>query len=169
MFEHLTRWSRILVTGPQRSGTRICAKMIAADTGFDYVDESSFYVDSLNHLWRVIRDRHRIVIQAPALSGYANLLGMADRNMAVVMMRRDLKDIAASERRIKWEWGFPELLRLHAIKGNPAEMKYGNWDFYQKQDLEDQAYEVAYDALAEHPLWVPKEDRKHFTYKQTEV
>lgn len=39
MFEHLGRYRNILVTGPHRAGTTICAKMIAADTRKRFVIE----------------------------------------------------------------------------------------------------------------------------------
>lgn len=39
MFEHLSSYRNILVTGPHRSGTTICARMIAADTEKRFVIE----------------------------------------------------------------------------------------------------------------------------------
>jgi len=39
MFKYLTKYNHILVTGPQRSGTTIAAKMIAKDTRHKYIKE----------------------------------------------------------------------------------------------------------------------------------
>ena len=50
MFEYLKEFPVVLVTGPQRSGTRICAKMIAHDTGHRFVDEREIHTDSLYEL-----------------------------------------------------------------------------------------------------------------------
>ena len=67
MFEHLEKFPRILVTGPQRSGTRIAATMIAEDTGHWFVGEEGIGVDSLNRLWRTLVTGRDVVIQAPCL------------------------------------------------------------------------------------------------------
>ena len=42
VFEHLLNFAVVLVSGPQRSGTTICAKMIAHDTGHTYIPESEY-------------------------------------------------------------------------------------------------------------------------------
>lgn len=39
MFEHLKAYKRIVVSGPQRSGTRIVAKAVAQDTNKSFIDE----------------------------------------------------------------------------------------------------------------------------------
>ena len=92
-FEWLRDFSKIIVTGPQRSGTRICAKMIAHDTRHRYVDESEIGVDSLYRLWSLLRNERRFVVQCPALCRHVHLFGSADT--AIVLMRRDVKDIVA--------------------------------------------------------------------------
>ena len=98
MFEHLKKYSKILVTGPQRSGTRICAKMIAQDTGYHYVDENDIAVDSLNALCKWLKKDDPIVIQCPALMCYAHLL--VDQDVMVVVMHRKLEDILEANRLI---------------------------------------------------------------------
>ena len=100
MFEKLKRWPRILVTGPQRSGTRIATKMIAEDTGHWFVGEEEFGVDSLNRLWKILEIGRNIAIQCPTMAPFVSLLGMRDKDLLVVMMRRDIEDIQASRERI---------------------------------------------------------------------
>lgn len=167
MFEYLKKWPRILVVGPQRSGTRICTTMISEDTGHWFVGEEEIGVDSLNRLWKILQISHDIVIQAPAMTPYAHLLGMADKQLAVVMMRRSLEDIKASEERIRWRWEMPELIRQHNIEGNSAKIKYDHWGAFQKQDLDIQAFEVDYDSLERHGLWIAKPNRARFGPRQT--
>ena len=174
MFEHLKEWQRILVTGPQRSGTTIAAKMIAHDTGHHLHLEEDIHVDSLNFLCRRLRisqgQSKPIVVQCPAMSMYANHFGVHDDRLAVVMMIRPLAEIAASIERIQWDWEEPEYIRLQTYGGPPssAELKYGLWEAYQRECLADQAFEVGYKSLADHPLWIPAEQRKDFTSRQTE-
>ena len=168
MFEHLREWHRILVVGPQRSGTRIGAKMISHDTGFWFIPEEAFATDSLNQLWRLFQTNHDIVVQAPALTCYAHSLGILDPNLGVVMMMRPLQDIRASEKRIGWRWEEPERIRLDVLATRHLAMqRYRHWDIVQKPPLGRQATEVEYESLSEHPLWVPKERRANFGPRQT--
>lgn len=169
MFEHLRDFKRILVTGPQRSGTRIGATMIAHDTGYWFVGEEEFGVDSLNRLWKILEISHSVVVQCPTMSVYANLLAYKDADCAVVMMRRDLEDIKASEERIFWKWEPTELIRLQTLGGSvsSAALKYAAWDSFQKKELGDQAIEVEYDSLERHGLWIAKPGRARFGPRQT--
>jgi len=170
MFEHLKKWPRILVVGPQRSGTRICTTMISEDTGHWFVGEEEFGVDSLNRLWKILQISSNVVIQAPAMSIYSNLLAADDEGLAVVMMIRDLEDIKASEERIRWQWEIPEYIRLqtlHSESLSAAELKYGTWKAYQKECLGEQGFEVEFNSLEQHGLWIAKPGRLRFGPRQT--
>ena len=167
MFEHLKKWQRIIVTGPQRSGTRIATQMIAHDLDYWSVGEEEFGVDSLNRLWKILQISHNIVVQCPALSSYVHLLGLNDDGLGVVMMIRDLGEIKASEERIFWKWEMPELIRQHSLTGNSAANKYLAWRGFQKGDLGGQAIEVEYNSLEAHSLWIAKPGRGRFGPRQT--
>jgi len=67
LFDWLASFDKILVTGPQRSGSRICAQMIAYDTGHEYVDEEDLSMDSLYQLCGFLEDQRGLVIQCPTL------------------------------------------------------------------------------------------------------
>ena len=165
MFEHLGGFERVLVTGPQRSGTRICSKMIAHDTGLRFVDERAFAADSLNRLWKMLQQETGIVVQCPALCRYVHLLtGESD---AVVFMRRPIVDIVASQERIGWEWEPPERIRYGGGVDLIASVKWWEWIDWQKRMIH-YPFEIYYNDLAEHPLWIPKEQRANFEACQTE-
>ena len=168
MFEHLKKWQRILVTGPQRSGTRIASQMIAHDTDYWFVGEEEFGVDSLNRLWKILQISRRIVVQCPAICAHVDLLGETDPGLGIVMMRRDLEDIKASEERIFWKWEMPELMRMGVTEGNSARLKYSAWDVSQKGLLGEQAIEVQYTSLEQHGLWIAKPGRARFGPRQTQ-
>ena len=177
MFEYLADYGVILVTGPQRAGTRICARMIAFDLPHRFVDELEIYTDSLYELWQVIHYQRGtpVVVQCPALM-YASLYTAAaypywsTDGLAVVLVRRPLADIYASEERVGWHWGFVEHVHYHR-EGRPvAQAKYDWWDDqvtrlrYHRLNV----FEVEYESLRDHPLWLPKEQRGQFTALQTE-
>ena len=69
MFNNLWHYWIIFVTGPNRSGTTICARMIAKDTGHDRVIEDEFNGANLKQLASFTQSNYGpLVIQAPFLS-----------------------------------------------------------------------------------------------------
>ena len=175
MFEYLRDYQRILVTGPQRSGTRIAAKMIAADTGYEYIDETEFGVHSRKGLRMLIR-RDYIVVHCPALCRTIHNYSTADTQ--IVLMRRSIEDIIASEKRIGWEFGaldelwkygveYNELRREFAYGAPVSIRKYEYWENEQRDRLLNYL-ELEYESLSAHPLWLPKEARTDFAPEQTE-
>lgn len=165
MFEWLTRFSRIIVTGPQRSGTRICARMIAYDTGYDYIDETDFQSDSLYVLFSLMEKKERVVVQCPVLCRHAHLF--SDDRTAVILMRRKIQEIIRSQKRIRWAWEWLERDRYGRTEGDIAEIKYEYWEKHQKKIIKH-PFEIEYASLAEHPLWLPEETRASFSPTQTD-
>lgn len=164
MFEYLKPFPKVLVTGPQRSGGTIVAAMIANDLGYRLHLEERVRV---SELWRMEKQfatgRLPFVLQAPALCRHAHEVSAPD--VAVVLVRRDIDDIIASERRVNWESEAQELRRYGLKSGVISEVKYRFWDEYQKPLIEN-AFEVNYEDLAEHPMWIPKEERVNFGPRQ---
>lgn len=163
-FTPLARFKQIFVTGPQRSGTTIAAKMIAADTGFRYVDEDEFLRDRIDMLSPLLADDTPSVIHCPALCRFVHEL--ADDASAVVLMRRDIAAIVASQRRINWRAERIELRRYGLQTGVIAEVKYRFWESAQR-DRVSNAFELDYECLAGHPLWVDPSRRRKFGPRQT--
>lgn len=175
MFEHLTKYKRILVTGPQRSGTTIAAKMIAADTGYRFVDEHEFGVDDICHFEEMLAI-DGIVIQCPAMCHLIHKYGRTSENLIVFMIRRN-EDIIASENRIRWHfaeyerskyknqfesvWNFYQYLPICEIKKQVFIM-------HQEQEIKEHM-RIGYSELSNHRLWIDKQFRLNFTAKQTEV
>jgi hypothetical protein len=164
VFESFAAFERVIVTGPHRSGTRICAKMIAYDTGFEFVDENDIGLDSSLQLWSLFDNNRHFVVQCPALCRYVHLFGIDDT--AIVLMRRNVKDIIASQERIGWRWEWLELARYDRLDGAIAEVKYEFWGKNQRAQIKH-AFEVEYESLSRHPLWVPQPLRRDFGAEQT--
>jgi len=168
MFEHLKRWPRVLVTGPQRSGTRIGTTMIAHDLNYWPVYEEQVGTDSLNRLWKHLQTTRNTVTQCPALSSHVHLLALDDPELAVVLMRRSIKEIRASEQRIRWAWEKPELIREGIlVNSSSAEAKYKRWDELQADVIGERGFVVEYSSLHTHPLWKPAPARVNFEPRQT--
>ena len=166
MFRELASFRNVYVVGPQRSGTRIAATMIAADTGHPLMDERRFSCDSLSRLYTILEDPHMAgaVIQAPGLTRWAHHLATpAD---AVVFMVRALEDIQASEDRIGWKHAYVEAMKYGEGHKHPAKSKVEFWMLHQRNRIAN-AYTVRYASLESHPLWVPDDLRRRFKWDQT--
>ncbi len=166
MFEHLAVHSRIVVTGPQRSGTRIAARMIAADTGHEFVDEFAFSIkDDVE--FRGILERDQVVVQAPNM--LKDVVDDPPPGIFIVLMRRDLEQIHASARRIRWAEDLggntTELRKFGLTEGDSAAVKYAFWDAQEKSVP---FLELDYESLQTHALYVPAEQRKSFGPLQTQ-
>ena len=191
MFEQLKN-RRILVSGPQRSGTRICAKMIAHDTGLSYIDETEFpelflgkSIDDRDQNWQEIGqqvaeavqkviDTREFVLHCPPFMPWIHLV----RGALVVIMWRSIEEIVRSIKRIDWKkrrqeleynkMGYTRFGRSKLTKTNLpiAEIKYRYWTEYQKDNVEE-FLGVEYNILCQHPLWVPQQERGRFRWDQT--
>ncbi len=166
VFGAVRNYSGVIVTGPQRSGTRIGAHILAELMGYRYVDEEEFGIHDYTRALEILKGG-KVVIQAPALCHVAHLMGFP-----VVMMRRSLEEIRKSEERVGWRtaYGGANLaVELSKYKfgfgwaggANIAEIKYFAWDNFQKQHCEA-AVDLDYSALATHPLWVEAKERELF-------
>jgi hypothetical protein len=175
MFEHLDGFKVVLVTGPQRSGTTIVARMIAADTDLAYVDEQAFQATDVAKWRGLIETGDNFVIQCPGMCRWVHDYGLRD-DVAVVMVRRDIDDIIASQKRIGWRYEQAEIANyadipaqyaswLNGHEMTIAEIKYRFWEEHQRGLIQN-AYTVDYESLASHPLWVPKERRRFFAPRQ---
>jgi len=163
MFKHLKKSSNIIISGPQRSGTRIAAKIMVKDTGKSYIDEK--YINF--HDFRLLQyylQKGQVVIQCPGLCHM--LHGIEREDTLVIVVRRNIDDIIASEQRI-WDKDSEriELIKYGYTDGIISEIKYNFWSNIQRPILGKRAKEINFNDLEEHPLFI--KDRKDFRWNQT--
>ena len=128
MFEYLTPFRVILVTGPQRSGTTIAAKMIAQDTGKEFVREDfPQFANIEDNLIRLANYGQNLVIQCPAWCHMIHQLGSMG-GVAIVFMLRRTSEIIRSQERIEWEWEPVELAKY----GYTNMHEFRNWRGFRK-------------------------------------
>lgn len=171
-------FQKVLVTGPQRSGTTIAAHILAEELEYEYIDESVVGVADPGRMRDLLTDKDRIVVQCPGFS--ASVHHFATDDVLVVFMIRHPEDIAASERRVKWngheretrryaeQFGKHRLLELFervTAEGKLADLTYFFWVIEQRH-LVPNHVELAYDDLSGHPLWIPKDDRDGWHERQ---
>jgi MinD-like ATPase involved in chromosome partitioning or flagellar assembly len=176
IIEPLKKFRQVIVTGPHRSGTTIAAKIIANDCHLVYLPEESFHRRNVFEFFELVinksRDDEPVVIQAPSMSAFVHHIP----GVAVVFMRRNVNDIIKSERRILWTnhdrrkendryFRFGEI----TLYNHPTKAKYEVWDKYQKMFLTDRYFDLDYESLSEHKLWVGEKERQNFKPRQTEI
>ena len=168
----LVKHDLILVTGPQRSGTTITARIIAQETGYKYIDEESFGVHDCKRFELLLKKEHRAVIHCPAMSRWIHIYS----DHYVVFVRRRWQEIVESAKRVGWNYA-PELAKYQDImicgcttknglkitEGNLAAVTYLYWDEVQKPSC-PYALDIIYDTLRDHPLFIT--DRDNFDIRQ---
>lgn len=165
MFHWCAEYPRVWVTGPQRSGTSICARMICHDTGYEYVDGVPINTWTAKRLRKEFGQREGIVIQCPFAAHMIDQVVAGDPNELVVFLYRDLGDILRSQGCIGWH----DRKSLRRYPGSTFETvaarKYELWENETRDKVPTYA-EIRYENLRPHPLFVEREDRKGWSARQ---
>lgn len=163
MFEFLRHYRVVLVTGPQRSGTRICAHMIAGDARMKYIDETVYGTHYEDRFTNIIKTQSNIVVQCPAMCHIIHKVSAPD--VAIIFMLREVSEIIASQERVGWPSEEKELKKYKRKHGIISEVKYSFWLVHQRRKVHN-PYEIEYRNLYNHPLWIDRSNRGAFTDTQ---
>lgn len=179
-------YDRIVVLGPQRSGTTFTGKAISNTLGEDwhYQDESTFQTKNMKDFrssWK--KDHH--VFQAPGLTHLAH--EFAGENDLVVFMVRKWSEILRSVKRIskkgptnwilmdevydmnKFHYKFvgEELYDKYVDRNSYfLDVIYKMWKHYQIKLIPNYIH-LDYESMNKHPMWIDKKERLNFSPKQT--
>ena len=175
MFEHLAKHKKILVTGPHRSGTTFAATAIQHDLKDTHglVKEELCWLPKmgLRRLEYWLTNPVKVVVQAPFAADVCHqFLGTF-----VVFMQRKIDDIEASQKRMYLDDGgdvfwpgmeMTERGKYHRddYSKRVSEIKYDSWQ-HQKERIANY-FELEYESLSGHPLWIDSAQRKEFTVRQ---
>jgi len=166
MFSRVAGYRVILVSGPQRSGTTITARMIAHDTRLRYVDEEEFAVHDFDLLREIVCRERGVVVHCPALAHRVHEL--AGEDVLVVFVWRRWADIVASQKRIGWDEEEVERAKygdfVRPGEGSVA-VKYRYWREVQQERC-PHSMDVFYEGLAGHPLWEKLARRRGWMARQ---
>jgi hypothetical protein len=142
----------IFVTGPQRSGTTIAARILATDLKRSYVDESEYTPNVIPP---------NAVIQAPFIIKSVLELSYLFPKAHFVFMQRNKDDIVKSMERIEW---YKDYIQDSSFYNTYVEHTYRYIDLLCETLPKDRWSILRYDSLATHPLFV--KDRDDFTVRQ---
>ena len=144
----------VFVTGPQRSGTTIAARILAHDLGRTYIDESEYHADTLPS---------DAIVQAPFLYKFVPELSFKHPGAHFIFMQRDKLQIVRSMERIEW---YKDYIDHPDFYSTYVDTVYNTIDAFKLTLTENRWTDLEYDSLRTHPLFI--NDRKTFTARQWE-
>ena len=179
-------YKRIIIVGPQRSGTTFTSQALSNTLKFRNVDEGEFSVRDVN-MFRNIMKQENIVIQAPAMT--CRIQALIGKDDLVVFMSRKWSDIVKGVHRknrslsnwILMETMFDAERYYFNEYGNTAgkffdkhvnknsyylDAYYNMWKHYQSKIIPN-CITLKYESMKNHPMWLDKSQRKNFGDKQT--
>ena len=173
LLDKTKNYSRIIVTGPQRSGTTYCAYILAKDLGYPHYDEKSFDTGNSNK-FKYHTNKNNYVLQT-AVFTYC-LHDIKTPSTLIIWMDRNSKDILESEKRIKWRGlkgskkhyikYYPEHKDLINSFTENAPLKKYIFDKIQIPKMQVDWIKVPYDILSQTSEFKTKEERKKFSPKR---
>ncbi len=176
LFNHLQKYRFVLVSGPHRSGTTIAAAMIANDLGYEFQEDTQ---TQLERFLTSHKDHPPTIFHCPSYCYYIHQLAKIP-DLAAIMVIRNVQDIISSEKRMPWAFE-PQQLGFYQAKAQPrpnfpiqspiSVVKYRYWYEVQRPIFDElgNGYEVHYEDLKAHPMWVLPRDREGWTSNQLEA
>jgi len=170
IIEQCKSYRKVLVTGPQRSGTTFAAKSITKILGYRFVDEDEYKVHDENAFNDLLKSNEKMVLHAPAMS---HLLPLNFCDTFVIWMQRNIMDVIKSEDKIDWHmrefWNkknkaikkFPFHTSVIEAFPNNKLMKDWIWNNLQKVKMYNYA-ELNYKHLRECEGFIKSKTKKQF-------
>ena len=188
-------YDRVIITGPQRSGTTFVCEAIAQTLGFKAVDEG-IYVgrnrDGRTQRFICNTKDKNIVVQAPTM--VYNIHTLVGENDLVIFMKRKWSDIVKSLYRIakqqrpdnhlsnwismntmydieKYHWSLDDSkcreVYEEVVDRNSyyLDAPYKMWKNYLVKNIPN-SITLNYESMKSHPMWIDKKDRESFSQKQ---
>ena len=191
MINEYKKYSKIIICGPQRSGTTFACRALASQLGYEALYEELFNTYDEELFLDLVRSKDKFVLQAPGMTHLVHTINSFEESL-ILLMRRNLKDIVASQNRISWNKSkkiaqgvtiseemiekvkyastFSSALHNIPLDKGIAEIKYYVWDTIQKS-LIAHSSELNYSELKRMfpKLWVAKNQRTNFHPRQTDT
>lgn len=165
LLDILKGYSRIIVSGPQRTGTRFITNALASDLGYDVIDEVDYGIENTDRFMQTISERDNFVCQAPAQSYTLHNVGTP--STIILFSYRPTENIIFSQELCSWNCENVEKRKYQNnremkrfVGGSPiSKIKYRAWEEYQKPLCLVPSLDIVYDSFKEHKDWVDMKDR----------
>jgi len=176
LIEKLKKYNKIIVSGPQRSGTTFAASALSKTLGYKYLDETEYKNDPLI-LNEIINKSNNLIVQGPA---QCHRLQDIDGLDLIIIMKRNIEDIIKSQDRIDWTRRFEQVevdnyrKRFGSIIDNNfyenktiSVIKYAIFEKYQIDMITCDAIILEYNTMQNSEYYIKKSNRTNFKSKQT--
>ena len=149
---------KIVVIGPQRSGTRFAAYALSEDLLYHFADQTAIGLTNFGLMKKVLDQHDRVVVQGTGCTAKIHELNRKD--VLVVWVRRNTADVLASQKRIHWPESCerPRIPKPYCDVEPLCEGRYQYWNEVQKLSV-PHWIEIDYESLRKHPLFVDRETR----------
>lgn len=183
LYAILHHYPRVIVLGPQRSGTNFAADILAEVTERPLFSERAFGETSCSidpavtkneSLYEFIHREQKYVLQAPTLTCQCHTLTVT--NAILCYMDRPADEIEASRAKSDWPGTKRELAKyakahpyhFECMKDKPlGNLQRYVFDNFQRKIVQMPCIEMPFLLLSEHPRWYPPELRADFRIGQT--
>lgn len=160
---------KIVIVGPQRSGTTFSAKAIAEDKGVHHIDEMTFQAEQYEKFLRIVENKKGFCVQAPAMTHLSENIIKDIPDVLLVYLNRPIGEIKSSINRIKWGYDEHEKSKMKSVTDVfsheiSAETKYRYLKALSEKNKN--IINIDYHSMKVHPLWINKELRVNFGPKR---
>ena len=180
------KYSKIIVTGPRRSGTTLTTRLLAEHLSYEAVYHESFYVHDEDLFLEILGSKGKKVIQCPTMCHMLHQINLKDA--LVIFLKRDLKEIEDSINRIHLNNQKNYMRGVHMDEDifekskflkseipnidfydDVAKIKIDVWDNFLSKKIKNK-FELNFSEIENYfpEAWVNKKDRKHFLPRQTQ-
>ena len=156
-FDFLRSFDRIIISGPQRSGTNLASQFIHFNLEYRYVDELEFDFYLESHFMNVLKSTKKIIVQAPTMSHILHLVDVP--STIVLFCIRDVRDIIRSEDRIRWSGHKFERKNYSQDEYSMmpiSQAKYSFWFFKQRPLMICPFREIHFTSFAGCDIWIDR-------------
>jgi len=158
-FDFLKSFKRIIVSGPQRSGTNLASQFLEHNLKYKYIDELEFDFYLESHFMKSLELNSEVIIQAPTMSHILHLIRTP--STFVFFCIRDVSDIVKSEDKIRWSGHRFERRNYSQDEYSMlpiSQAKYDYWFFKQRPLMTSPFCEIYFSSFRDSAVWV--EDRE---------
>ncbi len=156
-------WKKIAIIGSERSGSTICAYILAQAFCFNFVREDYFGRMDYSKFMKTVRPLKNFVCQCPSLTSYARVM---PKDFLVLAVNRDLGDILASQRRIDFTYTESErrMYSDHKLFDMEKPLAYIKYQFIEQLVARDRQVEyIDFESIEDHKLYVNQTVRNTFS------
>jgi len=165
ILKEVQNYKKIIVTGPQRSGTTFAAYALAKDLQLKFFKETTFGNENIIKFRHIIYTENEFVIQCPGMVHHLPEL-ISYKDLKIIVLDRNINDIIKSQIKIGWEWEYAEKIKFLPFKdkinlNRPiADIKY---EFIKQceEEHENEVLHLDYESMKNHSLWIKPENRTH--------